>query len=73
MQKISESICNLYLKLQGAATSCYVALNPNMKGVTGKYFADCNEEKATAKARDEALAKKLWEFSDQLVNSTNAK
>ncbi|KFK36643.1 hypothetical protein AALP_AA4G151300 [Arabis alpina] len=27
---------------QGAATTCYVALNPNMKGVTGKYFADCN-------------------------------
>ncbi|XP_042399397.1 short-chain dehydrogenase TIC 32 B, chloroplastic-like [Zingiber officinale] len=58
---------------QGAATSCYVALNPNMKGVTGRYFADCNEEKPTAKARDEALAKKLWEFSEQLVNSTKAK
>ncbi|XP_074588119.1 short-chain dehydrogenase TIC 32 B, chloroplastic-like [Curcuma longa] len=53
---------------QGAATSCYVALHPNMKGVTGKYFADCNEEKPSSLARDEALAKKLWDFSEKLVS-----
>ncbi|KAL7183764.1 hypothetical protein ACSBR2_026025 [Camellia fascicularis] len=26
---------------QGAATTCYVALHPQVKGMTGKYFADC--------------------------------
>ncbi|KAG6518631.1 short-chain dehydrogenase TIC 32 B, chloroplastic-like [Zingiber officinale] len=54
---------------QGASTTCYVALHPSLKGVSGKYFADNNLEKPTKMARDEALAKKLWEFSEELVNS----
>ncbi|BBH06096.1 NAD(P)-binding Rossmann-fold superfamily protein [Prunus dulcis] len=45
---------------QGAATTSYVALHPKMKGVTGKYFVDCNELKPSSHARDEKLAKKLW-------------
>ncbi|CAA6661762.1 unnamed protein product [Spirodela intermedia] len=35
---------------QGAATTCYVALHPALKGVTGKYFLDCNETKPSALA-----------------------
>ncbi|XP_052175909.1 short-chain dehydrogenase TIC 32 B, chloroplastic-like [Diospyros lotus] len=54
---------------QGAATSCYVALHPKVKGVTGKYFLDCNEWPPSKLATDEVLAKKLWDFSDNLVNS----
>ncbi|KAJ4970825.1 hypothetical protein NE237_003924 [Protea cynaroides] len=54
---------------QGAATTCYVALHPNLKGVAGKYFQDCNEMKPSALATDEELAKKLWDFSEKLVNS----
>ncbi|CAK9188596.1 unnamed protein product [Ilex paraguariensis] len=54
---------------QGAATTCYVALNPKLKRVTGKYFLDCNEYKPSTFARDEILAKKLWDFSNKLVNS----
>lgn len=53
---------------QGAATTCYVALHPSLKGVTGKYYYDCNEYKPSKLARDEALAKNLWDFS----NLTNA-
>ncbi|XP_074271244.1 short-chain dehydrogenase TIC 32 B, chloroplastic-like [Silene latifolia] len=54
---------------QGAATTCFVALNPKMKGVSGKYFVDCNEFEPSAFTRDEKLAKKLWDFSEKLVNS----
>ncbi|OVA18309.1 Short-chain dehydrogenase/reductase SDR [Macleaya cordata] len=54
---------------QGAATTCYVAVHPSLKGVTGKYFLDCNEMKPSAFARDEVLGKKLWDFSNKLVNS----
>ncbi|CAA7398133.1 unnamed protein product [Spirodela intermedia] len=54
---------------QGAATTCYVALHPALKGVTGKYFLDCNETKPSALARDETMARKLWEFSEKLVQS----
>src|SRR5690606_13554827 len=28
---------------QGAATQCYLAVHPQVEGVTGTYFADCNE------------------------------
>ncbi|KAA8516450.1 hypothetical protein F0562_016743 [Nyssa sinensis] len=54
---------------QGTATSCYVALHPNMKGVTGKYFVDCNECTPSKLARNEVLAKKLWDFSNKLIDS----
>uniref|UniRef100_A0A7N1A9P8 Uncharacterized protein n=1 Tax=Kalanchoe fedtschenkoi TaxID=63787 RepID=A0A7N1A9P8_KALFE len=54
---------------QGAATSCYVALHPSLKGVTGKYFLDCNEFPPTQQARDENLGKKLWDLSNKLVSS----
>ncbi|XP_071701458.1 short-chain dehydrogenase TIC 32, chloroplastic-like [Rutidosis leptorrhynchoides] len=47
---------------QGAATSCYVALHPQVKGVSGEYFADCNISKAS-KFVDDDLAKKLWDIS----------
>ncbi|KAL3536381.1 hypothetical protein ACH5RR_004842 [Cinchona calisaya] len=54
---------------QGAATTCYVALHPKLKGVTGKYFLDCNEFVPSKFARDEDLAKRLWDFSNKLVNA----
>ncbi|KAH9606427.1 hypothetical protein KSS87_015070 [Heliosperma pusillum] len=53
---------------QGAATTCFVALNPKMKGVSGKYFVDCNELEPGAFTRNEMLAKKLWDFSEKVVN-----
>ncbi|RWW39387.1 hypothetical protein BHE74_00055291 [Ensete ventricosum] len=55
---------------QGAATTCYVALHPSLKGVTGKYFIDCNEEMPSYWAKDETLAKKLWDLSEKLAQST---
>ncbi|KAL0709026.1 hypothetical protein Bca4012_016004 [Brassica carinata] len=58
---------------QGAATTCYVALHPRLRGVTGKYFADCNEVTPSKLARDETLAQKLWDFSVKLINSVSKK
>lgn len=56
--------------MQGAATTCYVALHPSLKGVTGKYFLDCNEKEPSAFAQDKELARELWDFSEKMVNST---
>lgn len=53
---------------QGAATTCYVALHPQVKGVSGEYFMDSNLSKASSLAKDEELAKKLWDFSLSLTN-----
>uniref|UniRef100_A0A0D9UWS6 Uncharacterized protein n=1 Tax=Leersia perrieri TaxID=77586 RepID=A0A0D9UWS6_9ORYZ len=55
---------------QGAATTCLVALNPQLKGVTGQYFADSNVEKTSQFAKDDMLAKLLWEYSEQLIKSS---
>ncbi|KAF3565833.1 hypothetical protein DY000_02011631 [Brassica cretica] len=54
---------------QGAATTCYVALHPSLKGVTGKYFADCNVTTPSNFATDKSLADKLWDFSIKLIDS----
>ncbi|KAJ4782404.1 NAD(P)-binding Rossmann-fold superfamily protein [Rhynchospora pubera] len=54
---------------QGAATTCFVATHPSLKGVTAKYFQDCNEDKPNILADDEKLAKDLWQFSEKLVKS----
>ncbi|KAD4178377.1 hypothetical protein E3N88_26968 [Mikania micrantha] len=52
---------------QGASTTCYVALNPKVKGVSGEYFADNNVAKPASKAKDAELAKKLWECGLELT------
>ncbi|GMI96501.1 hypothetical protein like AT2G37540 [Hibiscus trionum] len=56
---------------QGAATTCYAVLHPRLNGVTGKYFADCNEMKPSSYARNESLARELWDFSNKLINSAS--
>jgi len=54
--------------LQGAATTCYVALSPKIEGVSGKYFADCNEAHCSSLAADESQAQKLWNQTHALVH-----
>lgn len=53
---------------QGAATTCYVALHPNVKGVSGEYFQDSNLGKPSELAKDKELAKKLWDYSTSVIN-----
>ncbi|KAJ4831901.1 Short-chain dehydrogenase TIC 32, chloroplastic [Turnera subulata] len=67
---IATTLGRLVLKnvQQGAATTCYVALHPQVQGVSGEYFSDSNIAKASAQAHDEQLAKKLWDFSLGLTN-----
>ncbi|KAI4351702.1 hypothetical protein L6164_006036 [Bauhinia variegata] len=52
---------------QGAATTCYVALHPQVKEVSGEFFSDSNLSKASSQGKDVELAKKLWDFSMNLT------
>ncbi len=51
---------------QGAETSIYVASAPDLRGVTGKYFADCKAVAPAAAAQD-AAAERLWQISEQIA------
>ncbi|KAJ7956202.1 Short-chain dehydrogenase TIC 32, chloroplastic [Quillaja saponaria] len=53
---------------QGASTTCYVALSSKIEGVSGKYFADCNESNCSSLANDEAEAEKLWNNTCALIH-----
>jgi len=52
---------------QGAATSCYLAANPDVEGVSGKYFADSQVAKALPISNDESLAIRLWNESEIII------
>ncbi|KAJ1391021.1 Short-chain dehydrogenase/reductase SDR [Sesbania bispinosa] len=69
MNGLISAIGRLVMKnvQQGAATTCYVALHPQVKGVSGKYFSDSNVYKTTSQGSDADLAKKLWDFSMNLI------
>lgn len=65
----TSTIGKLVLKnvQQGAATQCYVALSPQVRGISGEYFMDSNVGKTNAQGKNVELAKKLWDFSMDLI------
>jgi NAD(P)-dependent dehydrogenase (short-subunit alcohol dehydrogenase family) len=52
---------------QGTATQCYVATSPDLAGVTGYYFVDCNPAEPNHHMQDDEMAAKLWQVSEALV------
>lgn len=54
---------------QGAATQCFVAVNPGAQGVTGEYWADCNVARSSAHGTDMAMAAALWRKTEEIVAS----
>ncbi|MED5449765.1 MAG: SDR family oxidoreductase [Chloroflexota bacterium] len=53
---------------QGAATQIYASTHPDLKYISGKYFSNCNIEAPSRHGADQAMAKQLWEFSENIVN-----
>lgn len=56
---------------QGAATTCYVATDPRLENVSGKFFADCNEMIPSKLASNPYEAQRLWVASEIMVSSQN--
>ncbi|KAJ1257768.1 hypothetical protein BS78_10G021700 [Paspalum vaginatum] len=52
---------------QAAATTCYVAAHPAVAGVSGKYFADCNEASPSRLGASSEEASRLWAFSENMT------
>lgn len=51
----------------GAKTQIFLASDPSVAKVTGKYFDKCKERRPSREADDAAVASKLWERSQDLV------
>ncbi|XP_047984092.1 retinol dehydrogenase 13-like [Leguminivora glycinivorella] len=52
---------------EGAQTSVYLAVAPEVASVSGRYFKDCREVKPSKSAQDVYVARKLWEVSEKIV------
>ncbi len=52
---------------QGAATAIFLATDESVKDITGEYFYKCKIAKSSKCSKDMELARRLFEFSEQLV------
>ncbi|MEO0997640.1 MAG: SDR family oxidoreductase [Pseudomonadota bacterium] len=51
----------------GARTPLYLALSPEVEGITGKYFDECRAVASSPETRDRKKAAKLWTLSEALT------
>ncbi|KAM5181066.1 dehydrogenase/reductase SDR family member 13 [Mantella aurantiaca] len=51
----------------GAQTSIYCAVEEGIEQFSGRYFTSCQLQQVKAHARDDAVARKLWEVSEDLL------
>lgn len=52
---------------QGARTAIFLASDDSVSDVTGEYFYKCRIAKSSKRSKDMELAKKLFEFSEELT------
>lgn len=57
----------LFLKTpkNGAQTTLYAAIDPDLKDVTGQYFSDCKPKNVAKVAQDEKVSQFLWQESEK--------
>ncbi|XP_048589801.1 dehydrogenase/reductase SDR family member on chromosome X isoform X2 [Nematostella vectensis] len=56
---------------QGAATSLYACLSPDLEGVGGKYLANCEVQSSSAYSYNEDIQERLWCVSRELTGIGN--
>lgn len=52
---------------QGARTAVFLATDESVKDISGEYFYKCKIAESSKRSKDMELAKKLYEFSENLV------
>jgi NAD(P)-dependent dehydrogenase (short-subunit alcohol dehydrogenase family) len=53
--------------MRGAKTIVHLASSPEAAGTTGKYFIRQRDRRSSAASYDQAVARRLWEVSEQLT------
>jgi NAD(P)-dependent dehydrogenase (short-subunit alcohol dehydrogenase family) len=54
---------------EGARTSLYAAMSPELEGVTGRYFDKVREARPSKASRDADAASRLWDVSEHFVHA----
>ena len=57
---------------QGASTAIFLATDESVKDISGEYFYKCKIARSSKRSKDMELAKRLFEFSEQLVQKPAA-
>ncbi|XP_030635871.1 dehydrogenase/reductase SDR family member 13 isoform X1 [Chanos chanos] len=52
--------------MSGAQTTLYCALQEGIEPLSGRYFSNCTLTEVKQKAKDDIVARKLWEVSERL-------
>lgn len=67
MPRIFFALTSLFQKTipQGAATTCFTATHPSV--ISGGYYEDSNEAKATSLAYSKKLAKEMWSHCENVI------
>ena len=52
---------------RGAETSIYLASSPEVDGVTGQFFVNCQSRSSAPQSYDERVQRKLWQVSEQMT------
>jgi NAD(P)-dependent dehydrogenase (short-subunit alcohol dehydrogenase family) len=67
--KIAVKIAQPFLLTaeEGARTSIHVATDPELAGVTGKYFASSRAKRSVKRSYDESVQKQLWQKSEEIA------
>ena len=69
LEEVGRSVDSLET---GSASVMRLALDPELDGVSGRFFDRQAEAAATAQAYDEGARERLWELSDRLVGDAAA-
>jgi len=56
---------------KGAETVVYLASDPEVETVTGKYFHDLKPKRSSKLSYDEVVAARLWQVSEELTDSVS--
>ncbi|MEP6886612.1 MAG: SDR family NAD(P)-dependent oxidoreductase [Gammaproteobacteria bacterium] len=67
--RIAQSAGRLFMKSapQGAATQAFLAASPQVSGITGEFWRNCQIAKGSPLLDDAELAQRLWQVSEDIV------
>ncbi|XP_066504996.1 dehydrogenase/reductase (SDR family) member 13 like 1 [Hoplias malabaricus] len=67
--KIAKTAMQVFFQtdpMSGSQTTLYCALTEGIEPLSGRYFSDCEVRNVKPEARDDEIARKLWEVSERL-------